>query len=80
MDAITYGIRDIVPSYATIDEGALLLIEESNKTFNGILQSVGIAELQSFEESGDVVVYEAGGEKIKTIINTIINTSSFTFY
>lgn len=79
MDAITYGIRDIVPSYATIDEGALLLIEESNKTFNGILQSVGIAELQSFEESGDVVVYEAGGEKIKTIINKIVEWLKKTF-
>lgn len=64
-----YGIKNVVPSYFTIEEGALSLIAESELAFTEMMKEIGISELHSFEESG--VVLEA--VNIKATIDKIIN-------
>lgn len=69
------NIKIVVPSYYTIEEGALSLIAESERTFTEMMKEVGIAELHSFEESG--VVLEA--VNVKQTINNIIAWFKETF-
>lgn len=64
-----YGIKNVVPSYFSIEEGALSLIAESELAFTEMMKEIGISELHSFEESG--IVMEAAN--VKETINKIIN-------
>ena len=51
------NIKNVVPSYYTLEEGALSLIAESERSFTEMMKEIGISELHSFEESG--VILEA---------------------
>lgn len=62
------NIKNVVPSYFTIEEGALSLIAESERTFTEMMKEVGISELHSFEETG--LIHEA--YNVRQTINKII--------
>ena len=58
----------LIPSYATIEEGAFSLIAESERSFTEMMKDIGISELHSFEESG--IVMEA--VNVKETIGKIV--------
>lgn len=62
------NIKNVVPSYYTIEEGALSLIAESERSFTEMMKEIGISELHSFEESG--VILEA--DNVDSTIDRII--------
>ena len=62
------NIKNVVPSYFTIEEGALSLIAESERTFTEMMKEVGISELHSFEETG--LIHEASN--VRETINKIV--------
>ena len=69
------NIKNVVPSYYTLEEGALSLIAESERSFTEMMKEIGISELHSFEESG--VVLEAGA--VKATIDKVIKWFKDTF-
>lgn len=69
------NIKNVVPSYYTLEEGALSLIAESERSFTEMMKEIGISELHSFEESG--VILEAFN--IKETINKVIKWFKDTF-
>lgn len=69
------NIKNVVPSYYTLEEGALYLIAESERSFTEMMKEIGISELHSFEESG--VVLEA--VNVKETINRVIKWFKDTF-
>lgn len=63
------NIINVIPAYASIDESALYVIESMEANFNSMLESVGIEELQHFEESAEFI-HEA--EQKEKVIDKII--------
>lgn len=54
-----------VPSYAAPHEVGLYLAVETERSFNEMMQSIGIEELHSFEENGKVVLETEAAEASK---------------
>ena len=54
-----------VPSYAAPHEVGLYLAVETERSFNEMMQSIGIEELHSFEENGKVVLEAEAAEASK---------------
>lgn len=50
------NIINVIPTYASVEESALYVIESMESNFNAMMESVGIEELQTFEESGDILL------------------------
>ena len=51
----------------TFEECMMLTIEEADKTWNDIMQGIGVAEVRELAESGEVMIYEEG--KISGIVD-----------
>jgi hypothetical protein len=62
--------KNVIPSYASIDESALYVIEASERDFNSMMRNIGLNELGILEATGKPIVYEAG--KISTVIDAAI--------
>ena len=60
-----------IPSYTTIDESYLLLIESAENDFNVMMANIAIDECYSINGNGALL--ESGDSKVKGIINSIVN-------
>ena len=58
------------PSYASLDEAGMLVIEQSNAEFYNMKASMGLEELGILESTGSVMVYE--DNKVKSFFEKII--------
>lgn len=63
-------MNNVIPSYASVDEGFLYVIEASEKDFYSMMKTIGLDELGILETTGKPVIYEAG--KISAIIDSAI--------
>lgn len=68
LDTVQY--RNVIPAYASLDESALYVIEESERDFAEMMKHIGLTELGVLESTGQQIVYE--GERMKNLINTIV--------
>lgn len=74
-----------VSGYTNFHTLSLEAVAESERTYNNIMKSVGIAELRYFEKHGTEVVYEAGDvgsffEKIKMFFKKLIDKVKAIFH
>lgn len=60
--------RYVVPEYASINEAVWYVLEDSEKTYNEMVQSIAIEELAVLENTGETISDEASGEKAKSKI------------
>lgn len=49
------NIINVIPGYASVEESALYVIESMEDNFNTMMQTIGVTELQHFEESGEIL-------------------------
>lgn len=57
------NIIRVIPDYASVEESALYVIESVEESFNLMMESIGIEELQGFEETGIIVNEAEASEK-----------------
>ena len=74
-----------VSGYTNFHTLSLEAVAESERTYNNIMKSVGVAELRYFEEHGSEVIYEAGDissffEKIKMFFKKLIDKVKAIFH
>lgn len=64
---ITNALTDMsdIPSYASVSEAVLYVLEANEKNYNELKQEIGLSELGFFEANGTHVVYEAEDETAK---------------
>ena len=63
---------NVIPESASASEGAFYVIEHAERTYNEMWREIGISELRSLEETGNMVLYEADEEKAKSIKDSIL--------
>jgi hypothetical protein len=62
--------NNVIPSYASVNEGYLYVIEASEKDFYSMMKTIGLDELGILEATGKPAIYEAG--KISAVIDNAI--------
>lgn len=76
---------DVTGRYVNFHETAIRATVDSEKMYNNVMKSVGIAELHYFEAHGSEVVYEAADigaffEKIKAVFRKLIDKVKAIFH
>ena len=61
---ITSALTDMsdIPSYASVSEAVLYVLEANERNYNALKQEIGLSELGFFEANGTRMVYEAKDE------------------